>query len=319
MGDKKFTEDLLIRPEEKLMDITNDTVFKFMLTMDTKESKETLRRLISVLIEKEVNEVTITTNEPQTGNIKQKPCRLDVNCKFDGKQSANVEMTMGPDKSEFIRIEHYWMKIGAGRDTKNVKYEDFPYVYQISFLGRGNLSEDDEPINRHGVCNLRTKKIMNTRGRIITVEFNKLKNKIKSIETLSEAERWAAYIAWVNDKSKINLVNELIKKDGGLRMATNALRQATDSHLLQMELASQKKYRDIEFNRMARAKREGRAKGRAEGEQIGEEKGRKKGRAEMKAERDIEIARNSLKEGFTLEQISKITGLTIEQIQELKQ
>jgi hypothetical protein len=58
------------------------------------------------MIGKKVKNVTLNTNEPQTGNANQKPCRLDVNCEFDGKQSANVEMTMDPDTSEFIRIEH---------------------------------------------------------------------------------------------------------------------------------------------------------------------------------------------------------------------
>ncbi|MDR1241142.1 MAG: Rpn family recombination-promoting nuclease/putative transposase [Oscillospiraceae bacterium] len=53
------------------------------------------------------------------------------------------------------------------------------------------------------------------------------------------------------------------------------------------------------------------AEGIVEGEQIGIKKGEKK--------RDIEVARNSLKEGFTPEQISKITGLTIDQIKSLMQ
>jgi predicted transposase/invertase (TIGR01784 family) len=310
MNNKKVIEDLLIKPDEKLVDITNDTVFKFMLTMDTKESKETLRCLISVLIEKEVNEVTVIQNEPQTGNKNQKHCRLDVNCKLNGGHAANVEMTMYPRSSEFIRIEHFWMLIGASRDTAGIEYKDFPYVYQISFLGEGNLSKDKEPINSHGVCNLRTKKIMNTRGLIITIEFHKLKNKIKSIETMSEAERWAAYIAWINDKSKINLVNELIRKDGGLQMATNALRQATDNQLLQMELISQLKAECDAFNRMAEAKREAKQKGMKEGIE--------KGRAEMKIERDIEIARNLLKLNLTNEQISQSTSLSIKEIEALR-
>jgi predicted transposase/invertase (TIGR01784 family) len=46
--------------------------------------------------------------------------------------------------------------------------------------------------------------------------------------------------------------------------------------------------------------------------------GKARGRAEGEQNKMVEIARNSLKEGFTPEQISKITGLSIDQIQALR-
>jgi predicted transposase/invertase (TIGR01784 family) len=47
-------------------------------------------------------------------------------------------------------------------------------------------------------------------------------------------------------------------------------------------------------------------------------KGIEIGEARGEAKRNIEIAKNSLKEGFTPEQISKITGLSIDKIQVLR-
>ena len=62
----------------------------------------------------------------------------------------------------------------------------------------------------------------------------------------------------------------------------------------------------------------GQMEGRAEGKAIGREEGREEGRAEGRAEEKLEIARTALKLKLSLEEISKLTGLSIEEIQKLK-
>ncbi|SPP23715.1 transposase [Orientia tsutsugamushi] len=62
----------------------------------------------------------------------------------------------------------------------------------------------------------------------------------------------------------------------------------------------------------------GTAKGRAEGIEIGETKGIAKGRAEGRAEAAQELARNLLKAGFSVEFISENTGLSKEEVINLK-
>jgi predicted transposase/invertase (TIGR01784 family) len=68
---------------------------------------------------------------------------------------------------------------------------------------------------------------------------------------------------------------------------------------------SLKYYRDVK-NSLDTAKQEG----RVEGEAIGIDKG--------KQEKSIEIAQNAIKKGFDNETIAELTGLTIEQIEELR-
>ena len=62
------------------------------------------------------------------------------------------------------------------------------------------------------------------------------------------------------------------------------------------------------------ARDEGRAEGHAAGLAEGEARGEARGRAEGKAE----VARNLLASGMAAEQVSAFTGLTAEQLEELK-
>jgi DNA repair protein RadC len=55
-----------------------------------------------------------------------------------------------------------------------------------------------------------------------------------------------------------------------------------------------------------------------EAQKIGEERGRKEGLFEGRKAEKIEMAKNSLKEGLSFELISKLTGLSKEEIEQLK-
>ncbi|MGL9717245.1 MAG: Rpn family recombination-promoting nuclease/putative transposase, partial [Wolbachia sp.] len=56
-------------------------------------------------------------------------------------------------------------------------------------------------------------------------------------------------------------------------------------------------------------------KGKKEGIQIGHQKGRAEGRKE----RDIEVAKNSLKAGVSIDVIAEITGLPVDEIKQLQE
>lgn len=60
-----------------------------------------------------------------------------------------------------------------------------------------------------------------------------------------------------------------------------------------------------------------------EGLRVGQEKGIKigheKGRVEGRKERDIEVAKNSLKAGVSIDVIAEITGLSVDEIKQLQE
>lgn len=89
----------------------------------------------------------------------------------------------------------------------------------------------------------------------------------------------------------------------------------TDKNLYKLSQyeASKKAYRDIK-NSVDTAKREGIAEGMEKGMKQGMEKGMEKG---MK-QRSLEIARKMLAKGMDAASVMEITGLSAEQMQQLK-
>ena len=81
--------------------------------------------------------------------------------------------------------------------------------------------------------------------------------------------------------------------------------------------ASKMAYRDIK-NSIDTAKREGIAEGMEKGMEIGLEKGREEGREEGMNLRSIEIARKMLAKGMDEAMVMDMTGLTAEEIKQMK-
>ena len=81
--------------------------------------------------------------------------------------------------------------------------------------------------------------------------------------------------------------------------------------------ASKKAYRDIK-NSIDTAKQEGKQEGLAEGMELGMEKGMKKGMEKGMNQKALDIARKMLSKGMEDATIMEITGLTREQLMQLK-
>ena len=93
----------------------------------------------------------------------------------------------------------------------------------------------------------------------------------------------------------------------------------TDKNLYKLSQyeASKKAYRDIK-NFVDTAKREGIAEGMEKGMKQGMEKGMEKGMKKGLEQRSLEIARKMLAKGMDAASVMEITGLSAEQMQQLK-
>jgi predicted transposase/invertase (TIGR01784 family) len=304
-------EDVFIKPDEDLLDPKDDIVFKAMLTSNNESSQKTLKHIISDFTGLKIEEVRVTENEPQTGSIEEKHLRLDVSCIFNGREVAEVEMTMDADKFEFTRVEYYLARLYSSAKTKGIKkYTDYPNAYQISIIGNRIVNkENEDPISFYEFCDLKTKRPINGRMHIIITELKKLKE--KKFEEMTATEKWTAFFKWFADRSKADKLNKLIETEEALKLATNALRYVSKDETTRRMIIQRDMARRDWDHKMACFEERGIAKG----EQIGLEKGR----AEMKIEREIEIARNMLKRNYRIEDIAEDTGLSIEQIKALKQ
>jgi predicted transposase/invertase (TIGR01784 family) len=195
-------EDILIKPDEKLLDLKEDFVFKTILTKGNEESECALKSLISAFTGRNVVNVEVRENEPKGEYSKEKAIRLDVNCKFDDKHTANLEITMDAQEFEFVRLEQYVARLFGNVKGKGILYSEYPEAYQISIIGNKNIVEDSEILNYYEMCNIRTGLPINGKMHIITAELKKVDRINKKVEEMSSKERWAAYFAWCNNKNK---------------------------------------------------------------------------------------------------------------------
>jgi predicted transposase/invertase (TIGR01784 family) len=155
---------------------------------------------------------------------------------------------------------------------------------------------------------LKTKKPINGKMHMIIAELKKMKT--EDIEKMTAKEKWAAFFKWFKDKKKADKLGELIESEEGLQMATSALKyvskdETTRRMIIQREMAR----RDWD-HKLATFWDEGKAEGIEIGETMGIEK--------QKGKEKKEIAIKSLLEGLEPSLISKLTNLSIEEIEGLK-
>ena len=122
----------------------------------------------------------------------------------------------------------------------------------------------------------------------------------KPVEALTEAERLAAYLKYANVEEKQDYVQEILDSEG-ITMTENAYRKVTQDEIEHERMESRLKYQ-LQYNTdMSLARQEGLEQGRTEGE----------------AAATIKLARAMKAEGIDFKAISRMTGMSDDDIQKL--
>ena len=153
------------------------------------------------------------------------------------------------------------------------------------------------------------------KSRIITVELSKLDKIVeKPTQKMSAPEYWAVFFQYLTNKSKRHKINEILKYEEGIAMATEALLNISRDEVERARLMSEYKYQLDTQSKLVHAKREGRREGRLEGHREGRLEGHQEGYLEGREA----VARNALAKGFSPETVHDITGLDLETIKGLQ-
>ena len=122
--------------------------------------------------------------------------------------------------------------------------------------------------------------------------------------------RW---LTWFDEESPPELVEEVLSMDSAIMAARERQDFVIQDEEARRAYWSIRKAEHDRISNLNGARREGREIGRQEGQQMGREEGQQIGE-EKKA---LEIARNALAKGISIEMIHDITGLDMETIQGL--
>ena len=121
----------------------------------------------------------------------------------------------------------------------------------------------------------------------IFIELSKLKEVLeKPVEKMTPLEMWSIFFECADNPNYRNIINEIIRVKEEIQMASTLLQSISQDDYEKARFLSKRKFEnDFESDKNTAIKI-----------------------------REYEIAANSLKIGLTVEQISSITGLTIDEI-----
>jgi predicted transposase/invertase (TIGR01784 family) len=220
----------------------------------------------------------------------------------------NVEMSVNPDNFEPVRLEFHTGKLFTGQDIRGVKktYNDLNDAYQIAFLVKGRFFEDSCFLHTFEYYDELRKVPLGGRTHIITVELAKLGYLLdKPVNEMSTSERWAFYFRYITDREKRGKINEIIEFEEGIEMASEVLMTISRDDVERARLMSEYKYELDTQSRVVYAWQQGEEQGRKDGELQGEQK------------RTLEVAGNLKSLGIAIEQITRATGLSYDEITKL--
>jgi predicted transposase/invertase (TIGR01784 family) len=298
-------------PDDDIIDIRRDNVFKAAFTRDNPLSQGALKKLISAFIGRNVELVAIKANEPSVADLNDRQIRYDIHVKLDGREPANIEMTLNPRNFEIFRLEYYTARLFSSQDIKGKDrdYGDLPRTWQIALIGTRRIFPDQWGIHRFEYYDEERGISLGGRTRIIVVELEKVEDLLgKERSALSEGEKWALFFRYVGDRGRREVVNELLRENEGIAMAGEALLTISRDEAEWARLESELKYELDAQSFMTGAWRDGKAEGKAEG--LTEA-------AQKAYQEKLESARRMKLDGLSPEQIRSYTQLSPEEIERL--
>lgn len=303
----------MITQEEYLRQMENgallnpriDSTFKALFTSETPQSRAALKSFLEAAIEQKIREVTLTANSAPMDFVDQRQILYDIQAILDDGRIANIEMQAFNQSYDYgKRSEYHAARLVTTYFRKGKKWSEVPTVYQISILDFVYDKEDNEAIGRYSMRKGNGRKLSGTINSIF-IELPKIIEKEDSLDENSSIENWAIFLKEADRPDKSTVIKRLTQKEDGLMQARNSLVEISKDMDLWIQQFREDVYETDRISGLMANREIGLEEGRKEGREQGLKEGLKKAAIELK------------KMGLPLEQISKATSLTIEEIQKL--
>ena len=280
---------------EKKPAVINDYIFKKIFSKKGNESilKDFLISVLDIPIQKVETRAEVSLERQLKEN---KLGRLDILAKLDDSTIVNIEVQI-LNKYNFIdRTMYYWSgnyynELRAGEDYNKVKK-----VIAINILDYEIFEEGPY----HEIARIRRdfkNKILTDKMELHFIQIPKFLKENRGTKT--KLEQWMQFISQKDEKE----VELAMKENEEIKKANEEYEYLTgDEAERRLALLREEAIRDEKT--MLKGSRE-------EGIEIGRKEGKK--------ENKIEIAKNMLEEGMDIKTISRLTKLTIEEIEKIKE
>ncbi len=267
-------------------------------------SENITKDFLEKILKRKIEKISLDKNPILRRELKDdKLGVLDIVTELDGKEKCNIEMQL-IDKNNIIeRMLYYWSKmytrqIKAGDDYKKLEKTIVILIADFNIKGL-------EEVEYHSTwkiieTNSVKKLILTDKFELDIIELSKIKGRENEKDQLLD---WLVFL----ENPESERVTRKMEENENLKEAVEKLDRISEDEKMQ---------RIIELREKAiRDEHAIYDKGLDDGIEKGIQKGKEKGAKEEK----IKIVKSMLKENMDIEIIIKITGLTKEEIEKLKE
>mgnify|MGYP005757400753 CR=1 FL=1 len=302
--------------ETKILPLTNDLIFKKIFSKD--ECNSELKDLLEGILEIKIQKVEVKNPELPKNILGEKLARLDIKAKINDEITLDIEMQTRDEYNLGNRSLVYLSKLISpqlmpGDEYKYLKKTIAIWILNFNFFKTNTY---------HNIAHMRFDKIkkeeyidmgykeenglVTENAEIHFIELPKFVEKNPGIKR--KLDQWLWLLTGKEDEIKMaEKVNEEVKK-AKKELEVMSMNPKEREEYEERELARWSYYSEMEA-----AKRVG----KEEGIKIGKADGIKIGKVDGKNENKKEIAKKMLNMGFKIEEISKITELSVEEIEKL--
>ncbi len=295
------------------------TDYGFKRLFGEEPNKNLLLDFLNELLKEEqgrITELTYLKNENLASTELNRKAIFDLYCTNEKGEKFIVELQK--TKQKFFKDRMiYYSTFPIQEQAKKGSFWDFKLekIYTIAILDF-EFEEDKAFPDKYRydvkLKDLETNHIFSDKLNFIYLEMPKFKKGVDELET-----RFDKWLYVIKNLHKLDRIPEKLRETIFLQLFETAEIARFSQEEYQKYEDSLKYYRDLK-NSLDTSKEEGRIQGRIEGRIEGRKEGREEGRKEGREAERLEIVRKGLKEGYPIEVISKITGLSENEINTLK-
>ncbi|MCX0401177.1 Rpn family recombination-promoting nuclease/putative transposase [Clostridium perfringens] len=281
-----------------LMKPSIDFVFKKLF--GSEESKESLISLLNAIIKSDspIQDVKILNNDLDKEHNNDKFSRLDIKAKTNNGELINIEIQVKNEYNMIQRTLYYWSRIYTDQLSSTKDYSELSRTICINILNF-KLLDNDRYHNTYRLKEITSNEELTDLQEIHFIElpkFNEIGNKeyVENVEKMDALEKWLEFLV----EPESNTVRQLELSNEEIKLAKSEL------YRLSMDSKEREQYNMREkaiYDRISAL-----------------ENAEAKGKREEKLESKLEIVRESLSQGLEISLISKITGLSEEEILKIK-
>ena len=270
--------------------------FVFKKIFGTEKNKPILINFLNAVIKPTtpIKDVEIKNNDIDKDFIEDKFSRLDVKATTSNKEHINIEIQVKNEYNMIQRTLYYWSKMYSEQIQNRDNYSKLERTVCINILNFKYLN-NDKYHNAYRLKEITSNEELTDLQEIHFIElpkFNEIGNKeyVENVEKMDALEKWLEFLV----EPESNTVRQLELSNEEIKLAKSEL------YRLSMDSNEREQYNMREkaiYDRIS-ALENAEAKG--------------------KIERELELIKESLNQGLEISLISKITGLSEEEILKIK-